>query len=722
MDTNSILAFLRTSRRPVTLRELVRQFALDVEERRELKRRLEALVAEGHLQRVKKQLYSAAGQSPFEVISGRLATHRDGYGFVIPDSGDLPDVFIPPHALGNAVHGDKVRVRISRKRRGRPEGQIVEVLTRSQEQVVGKVFRYRRQWMATPLDERYRYTIQLADPIENLHEGQIVNVRIMTHPNRYALPLGRVDAVLGFPDDPEIQFKIVCYKNQIPIEFPKEVLSLAAGVKPPDERERYGREDLRRELIVTIDGETARDFDDAVSIERDENEFSLGVHIADVSHYLAAEGAIDTEAYLRGTSVYFPDRAIPMLPEKLSNDVCSLKPGEDRLAVSVFMKVNRQGNVVDYRFCQSVICSRARLTYDTVRKMIVDRDATLRKKYGQLVERLEWMLELSRILTAQRKVKGAIDFDLPEAEIEYDVNGEVFGIVRAERNEAHRLIEEFMLLANETVAIHLSKHGKGMVYRIHEEPDSFKVRDFARLVKEFGFSLDHQRGAYAPKDFQRLTEQLSGRPEERFLSYLMLRSFKQARYSVENRGHFGLATPCYTHFTSPIRRYPDLVVHRLLKKEITGDRKREKWQSRLDEIAEQSSDRERKADEAEREIMKWLMAVFMSERLGEEYDGFISGVRENGFFLELLDHFVEGFVHVSKLVDDYYFFDQRSHRLVGENSGRMFRLGDRLRIVVDKVDRDRHLIDFALVEEAAARERVKRAASIRRRSGSRRRR
>jgi ribonuclease R len=332
------------------------------------------------------------------------------------------------------------------------------------------------------------------------------------------------------------------------------------------------------------------------------------------------------------------------------------------------------------------------------------------------------MLDLSRILSARRRVKGAIDFDLPEAEIEYDVHGEMFDIVRGERNEAHRIIEEFMLLANETVATRLTRLGGGMIYRIHEEPDPFKVAEFARLVREFGYTLGSGSGKFAAEDFQKLAEKLSGKPEERFLSYLMLRSFKQARYAAENVGHFGLATQLYTHFTSPIRRYPDLVVHRLLKKQISGDRKAEGWEDRLEELARQSSDRERKADEAEREIMKWLMAVFMSGRLGEQYDGFVSGVRQNGFYVELLDHFVEGFVHVSKLSDDYYVFDERTHRLVGENSGKMFRLGDRVRIVVDKVDRDRHLIDFSPAEKALPAAQIKRAGRPRKRSGSKRRR
>ncbi|HEY2932386.1 MAG TPA: ribonuclease R [Acidobacteriota bacterium] len=722
MNTRDILEFIQRERKPVTLRKIIEHFDLDVDERRQLRRWLESEVQDGRLARVKKNLYSTAGARPAaNLLTGRLTTHRDGYGFVVIERENLPDVFIPPDNLANAVHGDKVQVQVSRKgRAGRLEGKVVRVLSRSQEQVVGKLFRHRDQWMVTPLDERYHYTIQITGSPDKLHEGQIVNVDIVAQPKRFEPPLGRVEAVLGFPDDPEIQFKIVCYKNQIPMQFPDEVLQEAEAIRAPGRAEIESREDLRDEPIVTIDGETARDFDDAISIERAKDGFLLGVHIADVSHYVTAGQPLDTEAFVRGTSVYFPDRAIPMLPEKLSNNVCSLRPDEDRLTMSVFMEVDSRGNVGRYRFAHSVIRSRARMTYTAVKKIVVDHDPALTQKYRDLAERFEWMLELSRILTAKRKAKGAIDFDLPEAEIEYDVNGEMFDIVRSERNEAHRLIEEFMLLANETVATYLTARDRGMIYRVHEEPDPFKVKEFARLVREFGYSLGPEKEEYSARDFQRLSENFSGKPEERFLSYIMLRSFKQARYSDENLGHFGLATHFYTHFTSPIRRYPDLVVHRLLKQALDNSAGREKWRGMLGEISDQSSERERRADEAEREIMKWLMAVFMSGRLGEEYNGFVSSVRHNGLFIELLDHFVEGFIHVSKMPDDYYFFDERTHRLIGENSGRIFRLGDRVRIVVDKIDRDRHLIDFALAEKAGAETGFKRRK--RGRSGSRRRR
>lgn len=648
-----------------------------------------------------------------QTITGRLTCHRDGYGFVIPEDRGLGgDVFIPPHKLLNATHGDQVMARIltpspARRRkatktaRQKLEGEIIRVLSRASDIVVGKVIRYRNAAYVAPLDERYHYTIRLAHDDPTL-EGQVVAVSIVVQPRRGEPPLGELREVLGHPDDPEIQYKIVCHNHRIPMRFPPVAQEEVKAARPPDAREMARRKDFRQELTVTIDGETARDFDDAVSIRRREDgSFELGVHIADVSHYVRPDSRLDQEALFRGTSVYFPDRAVPMLPEPLSNNLCSLKPGEDRLTVSVLMQVDRRGEVQEARFYNSVIRSRQRMTYTDVRKILIDRDAALRKRYGPLVKRLEWMLELCEILRAKRLSRGALDFDLPEADIEYDVNGEVLDIVRCERNEAHRIIEEFMLLANETVAVHLVEKGVPVLFRIHEGPDAAKVENFLEIARSLGYGLEQTRkGGYHPRDFQKLMERLAGKREQKFLSYLMLRSFKQARYSEENAGHFGLATENYTHFTSPIRRYPDLVVQRILKGVLEGQpfsRQQEELYGRLHEIAIQSSERERRADEAEREIMRWLMAAFMAERLGEEYEAFIIGVKTNGFFVELFDHFVEGFVPVQAIGDDYYLFHERGHCLIGENTGKVYRLGGQVRVRVDKVNRHRHLIDFSVV-------------------------
>lgn len=583
------------------------------------------------------------------------------------------------------------------------------------EVVVGRVFYYRGESLVAPLDDRHRQTIRLPDrPPEKIAEGKIVAVSVLTPPGPYEFPRGELIEVLGDPGDPEIQYRVVCHTLQIPLEFPPEVLEEAERARAPRQPEIRRRRDLREESLVTIDGETARDFDDAVSIIRlEDGRFRLGVHIADVDHYVPLDSALDREAFRRGTSVYFPDRAVPMLPPRLSSHLCSLKPRVDRLAVSVLMEVDRRGEVLKADFFPSVIRTRERMTYTAVKAVIEEREPARRERYRDLVERFEWMEELCEILMDKRSRRGALDFDLPEAEIEYDLHGGVLGIVRAERNKAHRIIEEFMLLANETVAACLEERGVPSLYRIHEEPDPLKVESFLEVAVRFGYGMETRSGGkFLPRDFQKLTQKLQGKTEEAFLSYLMLRSFKQARYSEVNQGHFGLASDLYTHFTSPIRRYPDLMVHRLLKGTMEAESSRsggDDLVGRLAEVASQSSDRERRAMQAERRIMRWLMARFMSERLGEEFDGFIVGMKQNGFFVELLEHFVEGFVPVETLWDDYYIFDRRHYCLIGEATRRAYRLGDRIRVRVDKVNVDRGLIDFSeVVSQPPARKRRRR--------------
>jgi ribonuclease R len=652
------------------------------------------------------------------MVKGRLVCHPDGYGFVIAEDPILEeDVFIPPKKMGDAVDGDTVRVRLipsqqrRRKGKGSLEGEVEKVLSRGRETLVGRLFHQRQDIYVAPLDSRYYYTVRLVDEeAKKIEEGMIVSVTITAQPGRNQTPLGKVKEVLGDPDDPEVQYKIVCHQHGIPMEFPASVLREAAKASEPDKSEMDSRVDFRTLPTVTIDGDSARDFDDAVSIEKQENgHFKLWVHIADVSHYVRPDSALDREALNRGTSVYFPDRAIPMLPEKLSNQLCSLNPGVDRLTMSVVMEIDGQGDVQRSDFCRSVIHSDERMTYTAVRQILIDRDARLRKRYKDLLENFDWMLELSRILTARRLQRGAIDFDLPEAEIEYDAHGEIHDVVRAERSEAHRLIEEFMLLANETVAQHLNKHRIPLIYRVHEEPDASRLEEFQETAVGFGYSLKrNSKGKYPSKSFQQLMLQVADKPEARFLPYLMLRSFKQAQYSELKQGHFGLASPCYTHFTSPIRRYPDLVIHSLLKMALertTSGVKADKFYSRLQEMAVQSSQRERGAVEAAREIMRWLMAQFMGERLGEEYQAFVIGVRRNGFFVELLEHFVEGFVPVETMLDDYYVFNQRHHSLIGERRRKVYRIGDQLKVQVVKVRPHRHLIEFSPVMKTRQRKR-----------------
>lgn len=648
-------------------------------------------------------------------VTGRLECHRDGYGFVIPENAaGGGDVFIPPRKMGNATHGDQVVAHVVARRRprgrrrgrsvaseGKLEGEIIKVVSRAGGVIVGKVRCNRARVHVEPLDERYHHAIEVAES-EAVLEGKIVAVSVVGPPTRPTHPWGRIAEVLGEEDDPEIEYKIVCHTHQIPIDFTEAALEEAEEATEPDRKEVGRRKDFRGQLTVTIDGETARDFDDAVSIEKlPDGDFLLSVHIADVSHYVGMDSQLDVEAFRRGTSVYFPDRSVPMLPHRLSNELCSLKPGLDRLTVSVVMKVDRQGAVRQTQFYDSIIRSDERMTYTGVKKILIDRDAGLRERYHHLQEHLQWMLELCEILRKKRQSRGAIDFDLPEAEIEYDVEGEILDIVRSQRNEAHRIIEEFMLLANEAVADCLVKGEVPLLFRVHEDPDPVKVEEFIDVARRFGYGLERRgRKGYESRDFQSLAGKLRGKREEKFLLYLMLRTFKQARYAEINHGHFGLATRNYTHFTSPIRRYPDLVVHRILKTMIQGSRsapEQEPLYARLSEIALQSSERERKAMEAEREIMRVLMAAFMEERLGEEYSGFVIGVKSNGFFVELLDHFVEGFVPVETLWDDYYLFQKATHCLVGRQTNKAYRIGDQVRVRVDRVDRHRHWIDFSVV-------------------------
>jgi ribonuclease R len=519
-----------------------------------------------------------------------------------------------------------------------------------------------------------------------------------------------------------MDIQVVILKHDLPHIFPDEVLSEAEVISPEvTDEQRAGRLDLRGTPTVTIDGETARDFDDAISLSKlDAERFSLAVHIADVSYYVREGTAIDAEARLRGTSVYFPERAIPMLPEHLSNGICSLNPQVDRLAMSALMEVDGDGQVVKYELRETVIRSDERMTYTDVNRLLRHDDPALARRYAPLLDLFRVMEELAQILIKMRERRGAIDFNLPESIFEFDDEGRIAGVLKAERNIAHRIIEEFMLLANETVAGHFNRLSVPSLYRIHEDPEPQRVIEFAELAAAYGYRFPVE--GVSSHDYQRLSHQLGDKPEERVLAFAMLRSLQRARYAAHNVGHFGLAAPVYTHFTSPIRRYPDLIVHRLLRALLAAS---PRWgegvmeearkgrrkpapprnaphpipKPELELIGEESSVRERAADDAERELDDWRKAAFMAERVGEEFDGLIINVREFGFFVELDEFFIEGLVPVAKLGDDYYVFDERLHALVGRSGGRRFRLGDRLRVRVDRVNVDRHLVDFSVVHE-----------------------
>lgn len=836
LSDSTILAHIaRQSKRQAGYKQLVRELGLHGEERRDLNDHLQKLVKAGRLIPIdsdRYQLPQAAADK--NLIAGRLSMHRDGFGFVIPDPKSLGqfkskiagDIFIPPHQIGAAMHGDLVLIDISNIRPdGRAEGRIVRTINRAHPTVVG-IFHYgsRRNYVA-PIDTKITQEVVIPEGMErpessvppvspvvkdfqdspqgtqrsqrntksrhrvlgeeaarhddwtNL-EGVVVDVAITDWPSATQSPRGKVIEILGREDDFGVDVEIIIRKFHLPHHFPASTLEEAQRISSViPARELHRRRDFRALPIVTIDGETARDFDDAVHVRvLQNNNFELQVHIADVAQYVTPNSALDQEARLRGTSVYFPDRAVPMLPLELSTDICSLRPHVDRLAQSCIMEINHRGEVVDYHLCEGVIRSAERMTYTSV-NAVLEGDEALRKRYAPLVADFELMRDLAQILNRKRERRGSIDFDLPEPVIEFDEFGLMKSIARSERNFAHRLIEEFMLAANETVAHHLESNRIASLYRIHEKPDAKRVYEFETIAATFGYSLGvgalpiqrvqmkaDRRAAYStgkrakeieipkevhitPRMYQKLTEKIAGKPEERILSYLMLRSLKQARYSEENQGHFALAAPTYTHFTSPIRRYPDLIVHRILKEVLRAEGRMPKtdgaplkpafgmsgdfleadspspWSKRRDHkshledhspltrpipleelhaIAEESSQSERRADDAERELMEWKKVKFMENRVGAIFDGLITSVTKFGFFVELTDLFVEGLVPLNTLIDDHYTYHENTREIVGQRTRKIYHIGDRVNVIVDRIDPVEKKINFAVLEEEPA--------------------
>lgn len=637
-------------------------------------------------------------------ISGKLSMHRDGYGFVTPESGG-PDIFIPARELRGNLNGDILEIIVSSiPDGGRSEGRVVRTLKRGQQRVVGRYELYRSAGRVVPDDPRLSQAIAIpAQASGKAQSGQVVVVELTSYPSERKPAIGRISEVLGWPDDPNVEVLSVIRKYELPSEFPADTLAEARKVKAVSELELAGRTDLRGLRIVTIDGETARDFDDAVSVVREDGgSIRLRVSIADVSHYVRPGSPLDREAYLRGTSVYFPDRCLPMLPEHLSNGICSLNPDEDRLTLTAEMLFDRDGKRMEACFYPSIIRSAARLTYTQVARVLEKNDSGSVKGVAGLLEDLKLMEELALRLMKRRNDRGSIDFDLPEPEIVIDMTtGNTVAIARSERNIAHRLIEEFMLAANEAVAGYLEGKGIPALYRIHEPPAPEKITVFAELAAGFGHYLDAPAGVVTGVELQRLLAGTVGRPEELMLNRVLLRSMKQARYAAENLGHYGLASPTYTHFTSPIRRYPDLVVHRILTAVLSGEMSRQEI-ARLEEVLPETgahtSKRERVAMEAERELVELKRLQFMRGHLGGEFDGFIIGVTGTGFFVELDEFFVEGMVPLAGIEDDYYVFVEKVHALVGRNSRRMFRIGDRVRVLVASVSIEQRRIEFSLRE------------------------
>ncbi len=615
----------------------------------------------------------------------------------------------------NAFDGDFVIAYIGQGVDRDRLAKVEMVLKRGTLKIIGRLHRTHRFSFVESLDEKFPFEIDV-EPNDQDEDGKIVLVEITQYPSAHEPPVGKIIERLGaFSTDPGLDIEIIIRKHDLPHVFPADVEAEAAAVSPiVTEEQRTGRLDLREVLTVTIDGETARDFDDAISLQKlEDGNFSLGVHIADVSFYVREGNALNEEARLRGTSVYFPERAIPMLPEKLSNGICSLNPHVDRLAMSALMEVNAKGRVVSYKLRETVIRSDQRMTYTDVNKVLARSDEEVLAKYRDYLEFFQTMEALARILIKMRNERGAIDFNLPEAIFQFNDEGMIAGILKADRNIAHRIIEEFMLLANETVASHLEQLGIPSLFRIHAQPEPQRIMEFAQLAANYGYKFPVE--GVNSFDYQRLSKLLEGKPEERVLSYAMLRSLQRARYDAHNVGHFGLAAPTYTHFTSPIRRYPDLIVHRILRAllaraESLGDSaavsgKQSKKRNplvpivpaELALIAEESSERERAADAAERELEDWRKAAVMAEHVGEEFFGLIVNVREFGFFVELEDLYIEGLVPVSSLQDDYYEFDARRHALVGRARRKSYCIGERIRVLVNRVNVDRHLVDFTVV-------------------------
>ena len=707
LSRDHVLALMRERvHHPAAIRELLQVLKIPREERVTFKRHIKSLVGSGDLIQIRGHRFGLPEK--MDLYVGRLQTHSAGYGFVAPErpleSGG--DIYISGPLMNEAMHGDRVVVRVERiKEGGRAEGRIIRILERANQWIVGRYDRDENgMGYVVPFDRRVLMDIFIPPGQEGgADPGLMVSVELTRWPTSTRGAIGRVAEVLGHIDAPGVDTEIIIRKWGIPDahsdESVAEAIRLGATVADRDIRSRT---DFRDVPTVTIDGEHARDFDDAITLDKLPNgNFRLGVHIADVSHYVQEGSALDREAYDRGTSVYFPERAVHMFPSELATGLCSLNPHVDRLVQSCLMEVDRRGQVVRYEFHDGVINSDERMTYTAVNGILTDGDPQLMKQYARLVPMFEMMRELFQILHDARRRRGSIDFDLNEAEVVIDEGGVIEAIIALERNVAHRLIEEFMLLANETVASYLESQEAPSLYRVHEEPDILKVEKFEEFVSGFGLSLGAPMNALRPRHFQKLLERIHGKPEEKPIAFLMLRTMQKARYAPENLGHFGLAAPSYTHFTSPIRRYPDLVVHRALRAVRHGlltDEVKDEWTEELPEVARHTSEMERRADDAERELLQWKKVKFMADKVGDEFEGYVTGVAAFGLFIELIEHFVEGLVHVSTMADDYYRFIESAHMLAGENTRKVYRLGDKVKVQVIRVNMEQRQVDLGLVE------------------------
>ncbi len=687
--------------RSMSVKEMAMVLQVPSRDKKDFREVLDALAREG---KISIDLKGKIKPLPADVKVGKYMATQRGFGFVRVE-GEDDDIFIPGSYTKSALDGDTVQVLV--KKEGgegkRREGQVLNVLERGNSVLVGTYTRSRNFGFVTPDNQKFTKDIYVAKAeSKGAVTGHKVVVEITDFGDEQRKPEGRVLEILGHVNDPGVDILSVIKAYGLPEEYPDDVMKQIENIPDEvEEKEKAGRADFRDLQTVTIDGEDAKDLDDAITISKEGNMYHLGVHIADVSQYVTEGSPLDKEALKRGTSIYLVDRVIPMIPHKLSNGICSLNQGVDRLALSCMMDINEKGEIVKHKICESVINVTRRMSYTSVHKIIEEKDEAERKEYEELIPMFELMYELADILQARREKRGSIDFDFPEAKIILDEKGKPIDVKEYERTQANRIIEEFMLAANQTVAEEYFWNELPFVYRTHETPDMEKIQNLALFIENFGYTLKIKEDEIHPKEVQKLMRSIAGKPEEGLIGRLALRSMKQARYTTECEGHFGLALKYYCHFTSPIRRYPDLQIHRIIKENIHGgmkDKRIDHYQKLLPEVAEQTSALERRADDAEREVEKMKKAEYMEQFVGKDFEGTISGLTTWGMYVEL-PNTIEGMIRVADIPGDYYYYDEDLHRMVGEQTGKVYKMGEPLRIIVAGVDKLTRTIDFVLYQE-----------------------
>ncbi len=685
--------------KPMRLKDMVTLLQVPRESKNDLKEVLDILIAQGKILADAQGRYRLPGD---DVKTGIFSGTQRGFGFVILE-GDEEDIFIPENATNGALHGDKVMVTISEEQTGRrKEGAVVQILERGKTEIVGTFEKNKNFGFVVPDNQKFSRDIFIPKEFtKGAVDGHKVVVRISNYGDSTTSPEGKVIEILGHINDPGVDIMSIVKAYELPTDFPEDVMRILNLVPEEiDPKEIVNRMDIRNLTTVTIDGEDAKDLDDAISLTKEGDIYHLGVHIADVTHYVKENAALDKEALKRGTSVYLVDRVIPMLPHKLSNGICSLNPGVDRLALSCFMDIDGKGNVLGHKIAETVIKSDRRMTYTNVAKIVEDSDPEVSMEYVELVPFFKLMQELAEILKERRHKRGSINFDFPESKIIVDKKGKPIEIKPYERNKATKIIEEFMLIANETVAEDFFWQELPFVYRTHDNPDEEKIRKLAIFINNFGYSIKMGNEEIHPKELQKLLNKIEDTPEEGLISRLTLRSMKQAKYTVVNTGHFGLSAKYYCHFTSPIRRYPDLQIHRIIKENLSGKLSEGRighYEKILAEVANHSSKTERRADEAEREVEKMKKVEYMQDHIGEIFEGVISGITNWGMYVEL-PNTVEGMIRVSAMEDDYYNYDEEHYQMVGEHTKKIYKLGQTVKVEVVSADKLQRTIDFALVE------------------------